>query len=463
MINEIDLKRSLSPTDEIVGEIGKFSKNLCFDSRLFKEGEIFFALKGETHDAFDFVDQVMEKNCDLCILELGQANILKVQEIRAKKSEVTFVMVANSTFFLQTLCSFRLERWRNGADKNIVMAITGSNGKTTSKEMISFLLERLFPKKILKTEGNFNNHLGVPMTLCRLEDEHQVAVIEMGTNHPGEVLALCEIAKPDSGLITNIGAAHLEFFKSEEGVFEEKSYLFNFIKNNPRKRSLMLINNDDKYLSTLPDHKLAIRVGKEGDYQIEVMGENVSIKIGDENIEYENMHIKEKYNVANLALAVVYVHAHFPERAYDIALAASQFEIPEMNRSQWKMWCGKRVFLDAYNANPSSMRASIESFTSSIGKERGICILGDMNELGEKEKTFHCELGRFVSEFGVSAVFIGRFAKDFSSGYRGEIHSFATLQEFRRDASKILRPYNNIMIKGSNSLHLESILDINID
>ncbi|TVR75255.1 MAG: UDP-N-acetylmuramoyl-tripeptide--D-alanyl-D-alanine ligase [Marinilabiliales bacterium] len=363
-------------------DIFQRSEGVTTDSRHDIHGKLFFALRGERYDGHAFVRQSLEKGCYRAVID----------DERYAADERT-VKVDNVLSSLQALAAYHRKRFDIP-----VIAITGSNGKTTTKELMRDVLGRLF--RTLATEGNLNNHIGVPLTLLRLRKEHEIAVIEMGANHIGEIDLLCRIARPDHGLITNIGRAHLEGFGSLQGVFRAKGELFRYLKSTGGKA---FVNNDQDLLSDLArELELdAIYYGSSGYCNVrgrlteDGPGTGLEVAAGNPPSVYNvKSSLAGSYNFENI-LAAVCVGDHFKVPPDQIINAVGEY-IPGNNRSQIMQTARNRILLDAYNANPDSMRSALLNFTLQPGENKSV-ILGDMLELGRYEEEEHMEIVRLIN------------------------------------------------------------------
>lgn len=433
------------------------------DSRTFKKGETFIAMVGDNFDGFNYLEHVLESGARAVIFNSSEEREKLLPFWAEFYPQVLFVTVEDTLLFIQNLARAHLLAWKENNPRKKVIALTGSNGKTTHKEMLYFLLNSLYPGKVLATAGNLNNHIGVPLTLFRLEKKHRLAIIEMGMNHAGEIKILCDIAMPEHGIITNIGAAHIEFLKSMENIFKEKKVLYDTVFKNTNGHGVFVVNADDKYLQTLKKTKGLVTYGeKNGDVRIEIDGNKIAIHIENKLILITNKNIHESYNLKNLAGVVVFSMKLFPHLKEEIKKAAEKYRQPSMNRSQWE----GGIFLDAYNANPSSMRTSLDSFVQTM-KARKIpmdeCyfVLGDMNELGEHALKMHQEIATHIKELGIKNVsFIGKYREFYLKGFETPTSHYLTKEEFFPEWKLIRKNFKYVFIKASRSLQLESLMTI---
>jgi len=351
---------------EALCNLVRTSAGICTDSRTIKKGEVFFALKGPNHDG--------NMHANAAITAGARAAIVDDQSL---SGENIFVVPDVLTALQQTALFYR---------KSLtipVIAITGTNGKTTTKELVREVLSKKY--SVHATEGNLNNHIGVPVTLLKAPSDTQMFVIEMGANHPGEIAALCDIARPTHGLITNIGKAHLEGFGSFDGVITAKSELYHFLRENC---GIAFYNEKDKLLSDLIFkivHKALPYSDPSGtDMKVEENGDNVLLSL---KAEYHNetaqfdTNLFGHHNLDNVRAAMA-VGVFFDVPLTDIIDAIRNYK-PGNNRSQVLRTKANTIICDSYNANPSSMMRALASF-SGMKSSKKMVILGDMLELGRK-------------------------------------------------------------------------------
>ena len=416
------------------------------DSRECPEGSIFLALKGESFDGNKFAASALEKGCSYAI----------VDEPEYKQDE-RFILVDNC---LQTFKDLAREHRRQFDIP--VIGITGTNGKTTTKELIAAVLSQKY--NVLYTQGNFNNDVGVPKTLFRLTKEHEIAVIEMGASHPGDIKTLVETAEPTCGLITNVGRAHLQGFGSFEGVIKTKGELYDFLRS--QKDSLIFINADNEYLMDLigDDEEVWLSpYSTDADNQYScISGEIITcdpflkfrwreplmvLEEEERSTKWHKVQTKliGSYNIDNL-LAAIAVGINFGVDRKKICAALEEYT-PSNNRSQMTITEKNHLIVDAYNANPTSMHAALDNF-SLIQAEKKMTILGQMGELGEESEKEHRMLVDRLESSGYDEVWlVGDNFKDIACPFR----KFHDVEEVKA-AIKENRPEGfYILIKGSNS------------
>lgn len=422
------------------------SSGVTTDTRSIRGNEVFFALKGEHFDGNNFIREALEKGCRCAVSDRpgpeGSGRVIVVEDV---------------LHALQQLASYHRRKWGGQ-----VLAITGSNGKTTTKELVHAVLSQQY--QVLATEGNLNNHIGVPLTLLKIRNE-ELAIIEMGANHVGEIAVLCGIAAPDAGIITNIGKAHLEGFGSLAGVRKGKGELYNYLEANGGTAIADL--SDPVLASMTGERKLkvfsyGVGTGFDVSGQLAVSGERIEgiFRSGPDAYPLNSV-LFGAYNFRNmLAAAAAGVFMNVPPHA--ISEAVERY-VPQNNRSQTIRGRTNTLILDAYNANPTSMRGAIAEFEQRNHPVK-IAILGDMYELGEDEYKEHRALLEQLTRTNINKVMLvgqrfGAFAKDPAFPF----HFFNSLE----DCLVHLRahPPGNalIMLKGSRKNALENATKLLMD
>ena len=337
-----------------------------------------------------------------------------------------------------------------------VIGITGTNGKTTTKELISAVLSQ--SHNILYTLGNLNNHIGVPSTLLRLKAEHDLAVIEMGANHPGEIKFLSEIVEPDCGIITNVGKAHLEGFGSFEGVIKTKGELYDFLRK--KEGSTVFIHHDNAYLMNIAEGLNLIPYGTEDDLYVNgrITGNSPYLtfewKAGKDGKSYQvQTQLIGEYNFPN-ALAAITIGRFFGVEDVKINEALAGYT-PQNNRSQLKKTDDNTLIIDAYNANPTSMMAALQNFRN-MEVPHKMLILGDMRELGAESAAEHQKIADYLKECAFEKVWL------VGDQFAAAEHSFQTypnVQEVIKELEADKPKGYTILIKGSNGIKLSSVVD----
>lgn len=413
--------------------------HISTDTRELEKGSLFFALSGENFNGNRFAAEAIEKGAVAAIVDDPEF---------APKNDSRFYLVDNTLDILQKLAKFHRQRFDIP-----VLAITGTNGKTTTKELCSAVLSS--KKNICFTQGNFNNHIGVPLTLLNIRKETEVAIVEMGANHPGEIENLCRIALPTHGLITNIGKAHLEGFGDFQGVINAKNELYKFIKQN---NGTLFVHKDNRLLMTLSEGISKVTYGNPP-AEVEGMLEDIApfIKVrwqrksGSPDIQTQ---LFGSYNFSNV-MAAVAVGNYFgiPEAGITKALTGYR---PQNNRSQLYRTQNNTLILDAYNANPESMALAITDFAAHQFSNP-VLILGDMFELGKAAEEEHTKIVVKLKEAGFQLVIL--VGKDFYKTTPDNLfQKFATTAEVEQYLQS--HPIRNahILVKGSRGMQLEKLI-----
>ena len=408
------------------------------DSRNCPKGSIFFALKGDKFDGNPYAGKALASGCVYAVIDnpdyyIGERTIL----------------VDNVLKTLQQLAHHH--RKVLGLP---IIGITGTNGKTTTKELLAAVLSTKF--NLLYTEGNFNNHIGVPLTLLRLTHDHEMAVIEMGASHPGDIKELVDIVHPNYGIITNVGRAHLEGFGSFEGVIRTKGELYDYIR---RSKGKIFIKKENEYLQSIAKGIEQITYGN-GDDAF-ASGQVVSCDPflvfnwkQQGKLHTVETHMIGSYNLDNV-LAAVAVGRFFKIPAERISRAIAAYE-PTNNRSQFKKTDNNELIIDAYNANPSSMKVALDNFITMPVQPKAI-ILGDMRELGPTSDELHAEVVEQIKKGQFDKVFL---CGEHFSKVGKEFSPFATTEAMVEELRKQPLKGYHILIKGSHSMGLEKLADI---
>ena len=408
------------------------------DSRNCPKGSIFFALKGDKFDGNQYAGKALASGCVYAVIDnpdyyIGERTIL----------------VDNVLKTLQQLAHHH--RKVLGLP---IIGITGTNGKTTTKELLAAVLSTKF--NLLYTEGNFNNHIGVPLTLLRLTHDHEMAVIEMGASHPGDIKELVDIVHPNYGIITNVGRAHLEGFGSFEGVIRTKGELYDYIR---RSKGKIFIKKENEYLQSIAKGIEQITYGN-GDDAF-ASGQVVSCDPflvfnwkQQGKLHTVETHMIGSYNLDNV-LAAVAVGRFFKLPAERISRAIAAYE-PTNNRSQFKKTDNNELIIDAYNANPSSMKVALDNFITMPVQPKAI-ILGDMRELGPTSDELHAEVVEQIKKGQFDKVFL---CGEHFSKVGKEFSPFATTEAMVEELRKQPLKGYHILIKGSHSMGLEKLADI---
>lgn len=427
--------------------------NVCTDTRKYDGESLFIAIPGENFNPLEHIKPVLnqEKLKDLIYLN-NETNSNIVKNYQDSYPKINFIKTDDFfKTFNEVAQEFR-RTWKNSDNK--LIAITGSNGKTTVKEMIFHILHGLYPNKVIKTLSNNNNHIGVPLTIFDIKKDTKYAVIELGSNAPGEIKSLCEISEPDCAITTNIGYTHMEFFPTLDSVFQEESIPYHYIDN--EDNNFYLINKMDPFLSTLKTRKQDITIGFSNvDYEITINSNNIGFTAPISRL-ITNENLLGRHNFVNLAMAISICHKLESEKMNEILELAQSFK-PGLNRSEWKDYKESRVFLDAYNANPSSMIASLEGFKDH-NPSRSLVVIGDMNELGDFTEEGHKKVGSYLRECGFKdVVFVGRYADYYLSEYPFA-ERFASASEYKKVFDQKISDYEFVFLKASRTLKLEELI-----
>lgn len=418
------------------------SEGITTDTRNIQNGQLFFALKGENFNANLLAEDALKAGASFAIVD----EVITVSE--EFKGRVIYVPSV-----LEAMQQLGLYHRKKVGCK--VLALTGSNGKTTTKELIAAVLQRKF--KTHYTKGNLNNHIGIPLTLLAMPNDTEIAVIEMGANHQGEIAAYCEYVHPDFGLITNIGRAHLEGFGGEEGVLKGKTELYTFIGKHQGK---LFVNDADEKLTEraklfLPNEKLIFYGSKQSSFVLGKIvpkdGEFLSVTADNETIHTQ---LVGAYNLDNV-LSAFCIGKYFGVASADISSAISSYE-PGNARSQKIVKGTNTIILDAYNANPSSMIAALENFEA-LKAENKMVIIGQMNELGEYAETEHQRIAEIVLNMNLSQrVFVGLPFSFLQNNTK--VQWFPTTKELNDWYKAQSFEHTTQLIKGSRSNGLEVLL-----
>lgn len=422
---------------------------VCTDSRNMGPGKVFWALRGAAFDGHAFVEQGFEKGGEAAVVEQewlsGNGNPTRV-----------YVPVGDTQEALTALAQAYAARFRIPK-----VAVTGSNGKTTTKDMIAAVLRKA--GKVHATEGNFNNHIGLPLTLFGLRSQHRYAVLEMGMSNPGEIAALSRIAAPSYAVVTNIGLAHLEGMGSREAIRDEK---LSIIAGFPGGRGTLFLNVDDPMLCDFrpPAKVRLVTFGIErGTVRATdvVLGSDgcASFRVGRTAFR---LTVPGLHNVYN-ALAAIAVGLQLRVPKADIAAALATVA-PPRNRMQVRHIHGITVLDDCYNANPTSMRAALSTLAATETEGRRIAVLGDMLELGKESSRLHVEAGHYLAEMGVDELFtFGTASRQINQGARSKgmsrrrTHHYADLDLMLADLAGLLQPGDTLLVKGSRGMRLERV------
>jgi len=435
------------------GVAGVLVENVCTDSRQARAGDLFFAIKGEKFDGHDFLTEVAAKKVAAVVVErqklpatLPGCGVLAVNDAR-----VAFGKLAAA--------------YRRGFDLPVI-AVGGSNGKTTTKELLASVLRQKY--STLWSEASFNNDIGVPATLLRLEKTHQVAVLEVGTNHPGELVPLVKMAGPQHGIITTMGREHLEFFGDVAGVAQEEGWLAELLPADGK----LFLNGDNEWSDKIAARTKAkvVRVGfgEKNDWRavkirLDKSGATFQLVVKDEAFSGEyRVNLLGRHQVGN-ALFAIAIGAEVGLKHAEIQQGMAECQPAKMRMQFWEA-NGVRVLDDAYNANADSMIAALETLCDLPLQGRRVAILGDMGEQGTHSESAHAEVGRHAARLGIGQLFaIGRMAAVTAQSAREagltRVIEFADVESAVVAVKKFLKTGDVVLLKASRSARLERIAE----
>ena len=432
-------------------------RNLSIDSRTLDNGQLFVAIRGDNFDGHQFVAAALEKGASAAVVEKGW---FREHEGSLAPDARRLVVVNDTLAFLQQLAA-----WHRRQFSYPVIGLSGSNGKTTTREMIAQIFAR--DRQVLQSKGNLNNHIGLPLTLLKMDGNFEIAVVEMGTNHPGEIAHLASLAAPDAAVLTNIGKGHIGFFGTLKAIYEEKTALFQAVE----ARGLCFINMDDPLLSQYPEGGARVTVGQDprNDFfgrveSVDPLGRITMVMMDQIRVK---LNIPGRHNFHNALLAAA-VARQFGVEWADIQAALEEFKPANQRMNVWQ--AGGVLFVnDAYNANPDSMRAAVDYLESLPGNIRHrYLVIGDMLELEELGPDEHRALGTYIATTGVDAVYLfGPLSR----------HTLAALQNgpvkaqwFDNHAAlaEALRGHlsadSAVLVKGSRGMRMETVFkELGID
>lgn len=408
---------------------------ICTDTRKITKDCLFFALKGPNFNGNAFAKDALKKGAAYAVIDEEEYN-----------ASGQYILCQNVLETLQELALYHRRQ-----SKARIIGLTGSNGKTTTKELINAVLSKTY--RTIATQGNLNNHIGVPLTLLSITDDTEIAIVEMGANHKKEIAFLSNIAQPDFGYITNFGKAHLEGFGSVEGVIEGKSELYDHLMTHDK---YIFMNADDP----IQAEKLASYVKKMGFstedhqyYNIQYVGANPYVVLEAESTRMQTQLIG-KYNFPNCCAAIV-MGKYFNVPLEDIKAALEAYA-PQNNRSQIMEKNGHHIILDAYNANPTSMRAALENFNLMEAPNK-VLIIGDMFELGQTAAEEHQTIADLAAGLDFNAVYL--VGENFF-GTTTTLNTYRSFNDLKQHLTKNPLPKGTLLIKGSRGMALERVLEL---
>jgi len=422
-------------------EIFKASLKICTDSRKVDPNSIFFALRGENFDGNEYAEAALSKGCTYAVIDNAEFQV-----------NDKYILVEDVLESLQELATYHRRQF------NIpVLCITGSNGKTTSKELVNAVLSTKY--NVLSTVGNLNNHIGVPLTVLSINDETEIAIIELGANHISEIALLCKIAQPEYGLITNIGKAHLEGFGGIEGVIKGKNELYEYLNT---KKGILFVNADNELLMDLSGacEKKTYGSASDADFRGNITTDHPFLQINCESINailaVINTHLIGTFQFENVMTAVS-TGMHFGVEPEDIKRAIENY-IPKNNRSELIKTERNTIFLDAYNANPMNMQAAIQTF-SGIVADKKIAIIGDMLELGPYSLEEHQAIIDMLKELNLEKLILvgenfARLKDEVSCTHFEDVKQAKTWLNGQKITGAC------VLIKASRSIGLEKLTEV---
>ncbi len=414
------------------------------DTRNIRPNSLFFALKGDNFDANELAQEALNKGAAYVVMD----------NKKFVTDQTKMLHVPNALGTLQQLAKYH--RQQLGLP---IIALTGSNGKTTTKELITTVLSQKYNVKA--TVGNLNNHIGVPLTLLSFDEETDLGIVEMGANHKQEIAMLCEIADPDFGYITNFGKAHLEGFGGFEGVIKAKSEIYEYLEDH-HKTAFVNIDDPRQDAKTITFSRFTFGTDSSADVSIQEYQAQPNA-----TVIFDNVHIASNltgiYNTTNIAAALT-IGKFFNVSTEDIKEAILNYN-PTNNRSQWITKESNSILLDAYNANPSSMEAVLHNFTQLTDDRKKVFVLGDMLELGKESNKEHKAIVSFFNDNTEDRIFFigSEFFKTSNSTTNQNIKFFETFdsfKEFIEKEDKSITQNKLILIKGSRGIALERTLDL---
>ncbi len=408
------------------------------DTRKIEEGSLFFALKGDNFNGNNFASQALSSGAKYCVIDEKQY-----------ATDERYLVVEDVLKALQQLATYHRKQL-----KIPIIALTGSNGKTTTKELINAVLSKKYDTTA--TQGNLNNHIGVPLTLLQMKESTEIGIVEMGANHPNEIGLLCEIAHPNYGLITNFGKAHLEGFGSIEGVIKAKSELYDYLM--AHQKTIFVNENDHLQVRQTLDSKNVYKFGllTSLDTMLEIIDTQPYV-----TLRYNQSVIKSRltgnYNFNNIAVAIA-IGSYFDVDPKDIISAIEDYT-PTNNRSQIIEKDSNTIIMDAYNANPTSMLAALENFKQ-LHQERKIIFLGDMFELGQTAEIEHQFFVDYLEKNDLGKVYL--IGKNFfkTKVQLTKIEKFETFDDLKLNIQNHPVKDSFLLIKGSRGMALERILEL---
>ncbi|UZO82434.1 UDP-N-acetylmuramoyl-tripeptide--D-alanyl-D-alanine ligase [Aquimarina sp. ERC-38] len=414
------------------------STGINTDTRTLQQGNLFFALSGDNFNGNTYASKAIERGASYAIVDDSQFY---------DEHDYRYILVENTLQTLQNLATYH----RSYLDLPII-ALTGSNGKTTTKELIAAVLSQSY--QVVATKGNLNNHIGVPLTLLSMDRNTEIGIVEMGANHQKEIEFLCSIAQPDYGYITNIGKAHLEGFGGIEGVLKGKTELYQYLRSN---KKLVFINTDDKKLLKKTENIRKFSFTTQSvDADVKVKSNSDSEYVG---ISFQDQNIKTQlvgdYNITNIACAIA-IGTYFKVSPEKIKEGIENY-IPNNNRSQIIKTDDRTILLDAYNANPSSMKAALDNFERMSFKTK-LVVLGDMFELGEESTAEHKEIVAYAEKKEFTTILLIGEHFSTTTPETSSTVKVKNTENARPIFEKLMVKHEGILLKGSRGMQLEKLM-----
>lgn len=413
------------------------SNGICTDTRKLKEGQLFFALKGDNFDGNKYAIKAIESGASYAIIDDNSITNEKC------------ILVENVLVQLQELA-----KHHRTTLKLPIISLTGSNGKTTTKELIDVVLKTKY--NTTATVGNLNNHIGVPLTLLSMNNNTEIGIVEMGANHLKEIELLSAISSPNYGYITNIGKAHLEGFGSVENILKGKTELYTYLETT---KGTVFLNKEDEKLAKASKKlsRVEFSNSSDTDYKIEFISANPFVKVRYQNTII-NSNLIGEYNYTNIA-ASISIGLHFKVDIKNIKKAIESY-IPKINRSELIKKGSNELILDAYNANPTSMKAAIENFKKTTTNKTKIVILGDMFELGNYSKDEHQKIVDIINEStSINQAYLAGSHFSESLTTNKKIKAFRDTESLLVELKKVSIQNTYILIKGSRGMALERTIE----
>ncbi|MBB6631237.1 UDP-N-acetylmuramoyl-tripeptide--D-alanyl-D-alanine ligase [Clostridium algidicarnis] len=424
------------------------------DTRKIEPKSIFLALKGDNFNGNDFIEEALKKGTSLCILD--EINFKK-EDLLSKYNNFIIIKVENCKEALLKMAQYKREK------SNIkVIGITGSTGKTTTKDMMSAVLSSKF--KVFKTKGNFNNHIGLPLMILQMDESYEIAVLELGMSNLNEIHNLAEVSKPDVAVITNIGLSHIENLKSKDNILKAKMEITDFFT----KDNVLIINQQDSMLSKINSKKFEIVRTSISKDKSDFKAININLKesYSEFSLIYKgkdlgriSLPVPGVHNIENALLAISCGYL----MGIDIKQMVESLKALEVSSMRLDIIKGENIDIinDCYNSSPDSIKAAID-VQANLDKSRKVAILGTMKELGEYSRNAHKEIGGYAKDKGIDIlVAVGEFSSEMAEGYNDEknVFLFKNTNEAIKNINKIIRKDDLVLVKASRSMKFESIIE----